>query len=234
MFYIYRITNTINQKVYIGQTNNPLLRWSQHKSNSKYNRGNQVITRAIIKYGIKVFVFDVIAGCISQENIDLLEEQVIAQYNSRNPNEGYNIAAGGNTSLRTPEISQKISAGLKKHYMDHVGWSKGKTLTEEWKNNISKASLGKPGTNKGKRFSKEWKAKISTSLVGKSFSEDHKKHLSESHIGNIAANRKLTFEIAEQIRKEYIAGLTQKQLAIKYGISQNCIFKIIKKRTYTQ
>lgn len=33
MYFIYRITNKINAKVYLGQTNNPALRWSQHKHN---------------------------------------------------------------------------------------------------------------------------------------------------------------------------------------------------------
>lgn len=38
-FYIYKIINTINNKVYIGQTNNPSLRWSQHRSNARYCTG---------------------------------------------------------------------------------------------------------------------------------------------------------------------------------------------------
>jgi group I intron endonuclease len=235
MYYMYKITNTVNQKVYIGQTNNPTLRWSQHKSNAKYDRGNQVITKALTKYGSNVFTFEVIATCLTQLDTDATEEQLIQQYDSRNPKKGYNISAGGNTTPRTPEILTKISDSLKKYYETHDGWLKGKTLNEEWKLNMSKAALGKPGTNKGKKFSEEWKNKISNSLTGKSLSEEHIKHLSESHIGNVASNRKLTFEIAEQIREEYATGLiTQKQLGVKYGMSQDCIFKIIKRRTYTK
>lgn len=233
MHYLYRITNTENKKVYIGQTNNPSLRWSQHRSNAKYDRGNQVITRAISKYGVNSFEFDVIATCLTQDDVDITEEQMIRQYDSRNNEKGYNVDVGGNTSPRTPEISKKISDALQKHYETHDGWLKGGNLTEEWKENISKASIGKEGTNVGKTFNDEWRKKISASLTGKTLSEEHIKNLSESHKGNIPSNRKITLEIAEQIRTEYSLGnITQKQLGVKYGLSQDCIFKIIKKRTY--
>lgn len=90
-------------------------------------------------------------------------------------------------------------------------------------------------TNGGKKFSEEWKTNISKSLTGKKLSEQHIKSLSESHKGNIVSNRKLTFKVAEQIRDEYSFGnITQKQLGAKYGLSQDCIFKIIKKRTYVK
>lgn len=235
MHFIYRITNTQNNKVYIGQTNNPSLRWSQHKSNAKYDRGQQVITRALTKYGVDVFEFEVIATCQTQDDVDFVEEQIIQEYDSRNPEKGYNVDIGGNTSPRTPGILAKISAALKEHYRHNQHFLKGKTLSEEWKENMSKAAMGKEGTNTGKTFDDEWRNRISVSLTGKKLSEEHKNNLSESHKGQIAPNRKLTFDIAEQIRAEYALGsMTQKQLGVKYGLSQDCIFKIIKKRTYTK
>lgn len=233
MHFIYKITNIINQKIYLGQTNDPNLRWSQHKSNAKYNRSNQIITRAITKYGVKVFTFEVIITCKTQEDVDFIEKQVISQYDSRNPEKGYNIDIGGNTSPRTPETLQKISNSLKEYYKYNNHSSKGRPLTEEWKQNLSKASIGKLGTNTGKIFNEEWRSKMSSSLTGKVFSQEHLYNLSESHKGNIANNRKITFEIAEQIRLEYSLGnITQKKLGIKYGLSQDSVFNIIKMLTY--
>jgi group I intron endonuclease len=167
MHYIYKITNTSDGKVYIGQTNNPTLRWSQHKSNAKYSRGQQVITRAMTKYGVDKFDFVVVACCISQADADAIETDIIIQCDSRNMDKGYNLNPGGNTSPRTPEISKKISDSLLKRYEGRDGWNKGGTLTEDWKNNISKASMGKAGTNRGKKFDDEWKVKLSKSNVGK-------------------------------------------------------------------
>jgi group I intron endonuclease len=235
MHYIYKITNTNNNKIYIGQTNNPSLRWSQHKSSAKHNKGQQVITRAITKYDADVFEFEVIVTCKTQDAVDFLEEQVIQQYDSRNRDKGYNVDTGGNTTPRTPEIVTKISVALKEYYETHDGWNKGGTLTDEWKQNISKASIGKPGTNTGKKFDDEWRNKISASLIGKTLSDEHIKKLSESHMGNIAPNRKLTFEIAEQMRVEYSLGnITQKQLGVKYGLSQSTTFNILKNKTYVR
>ena len=235
MFYIYLITNIINNKIYIGQTNNPSLRWSQHKSNAKYNRGNQLITRAIKKYGSGNFVFDVIAMCKDQKDIDPLEEIIIQQYNSRDKKIGYNIDLGGNTSPRSIEVLQKISDGLKRYYQDHDGWLKGKKLSKEWKENISKSSIGKKGTNIGKIFTKEHKEKMSQSHMGKFFSDQHIQNLSESHKGKIAPNRKITYQIAEQIREEYkTKDISQKELGKKYNLSQDSIFNIVNYNTYTK
>lgn len=88
-------------------------------------------------------------------------------------------------------------------------------------------------TNSGKKFSEEWKNKISKAKTGKVFSKKHRDNLSESHKGKIAFNRKITFDIANDIRHEYSLGkITQKQLGIKYKLSQDCVFNIIKMRTY--
>lgn len=167
MYFIYKITNIINNKIYIGQTNNPSLRWSQHKSNAKYNRNEQIVTRAISKYGESNFTFEVIASCLSKDNVDKSEEDIICQYDSRNPEKGYNVASGGNTTPRTPDMIKKISNALKDHYKNNFNHMKGKKLPQEWKDNISKASIGKPGTNFGKKFNNDWRLKISKSQAGK-------------------------------------------------------------------
>jgi group I intron endonuclease len=235
MHYLYKITNTENQKVYIGQTNNPDLRWSQHKSNAKYDRGNQVITRAMTKYGANVFQFEVIATCRTQEDVDLAEEEAIQQYDSRNREKGYNVDRGGNTSPRTSEVVAKISEALQKHYETHDGWLKGGTLTDEWKENISKASMGKAGTNIGKTFDDKWRMNISKSLTGKKFSEERIKKLSESHLGQIAPNRKLTLEQVKEIRFLYKSTkISQKELGKQFGLSQATIHDIVNNLTYKE
>jgi group I intron endonuclease len=200
MHYLYKITNTENQKVYIGQTNNPDLRWSQHKSNAKYDRGNQVITRAMTKYGANVFQFEVIATCRTQEDVDLAEEEAIQQYDSRNREKGYNVDRGGNTSPRTSEVVAKISEALQKHYKTHDGWLKGGTLTDEWKENISKASMGKAGTNTGKTLDDEWRIKLSKSQAGKErksnrrFSDEIEAHICRLYV----EENKSTYALGKQ------------------------------------
>ena len=58
MYSIYKITNTVNSKCYIGFTGNIKRRWKQHKVNRK--NGKKPLYQAFRKYGIKNFTFEVI------------------------------------------------------------------------------------------------------------------------------------------------------------------------------
>ena len=54
--YIYKITNDVNDKIYIGQTITTIKeRWSQHKSSGTLGNSHLVISRAINKYGFRAF-----------------------------------------------------------------------------------------------------------------------------------------------------------------------------------
>lgn len=93
--YVYKITNTINNKVYIGITNNYKKRWSNEKCNPKDPKKQQVITRAIAKYGEENFIFEVLFSHLNIEEACKKEQELIQSYNSLVPN-GYNVDIGGN------------------------------------------------------------------------------------------------------------------------------------------
>lgn len=93
--FIYIIKNTINNKVYIGQTRVGVLsRWKDHVRHSGY--GEQVINRAMEKYGKENFYVETLEEC----DIDRLDERemyYIAKYDSTNKSKGYNVSIGGST-----------------------------------------------------------------------------------------------------------------------------------------
>lgn len=63
MIGIYKITNTINGKIYIGQSINIRRRWNQEKRcafNQNDTAYNQLLSKAFRKYGIENFTFEVI------------------------------------------------------------------------------------------------------------------------------------------------------------------------------
>lgn len=96
---IYKITNLINNKVYIGQTVDPEKRWWQHCNNAKACRDEYPIHNAIRKYGKDNFSFEVIEWT---KNYNEREVELIKQYNSISPN-GYNVAEGGANAVLSGE-----------------------------------------------------------------------------------------------------------------------------------
>lgn len=152
MHYIYKISNTINDKIYIGQTIDPSRRWKEHKR-SKEN--GMLIARALLKYGPDNFNFDVIASCCTLEDANMIEALIISQYDSANISYGYNIDPGGNTTPRNEETCKKISISS----MGKPGTNKGKSFSNEWKNNLSKSNAGKEQLS-GRRFSLEVEVEI--------------------------------------------------------------------------
>lgn len=91
MGYIYKITNIVNNKVYIGQTTKTVeARWKQHKHSSVSKK--YALYYAMRKYGIDNFKIETLEQC---DNKDLDEKEIewIAFYNSYR--EGYNMTLGG-------------------------------------------------------------------------------------------------------------------------------------------
>lgn len=94
---IYKITNLVNNKIYIGQTSNFELRIKQHMNSVNFKNVNMPIKHAIIKYGWNNFKTEIIEKCCIS---DINEKEVywIKYYNSRVPN-GYNIKQGGESNI---------------------------------------------------------------------------------------------------------------------------------------
>lgn len=93
--YVYKITNLINQKNYIGITNNYKKRWSNEKCLAKNEKRQQLINKKIQEYGKNNFQFEVLFSNLTIEEACQKEQELIIKYNSLVPN-GYNIDKGGN------------------------------------------------------------------------------------------------------------------------------------------
>ena len=100
--FIYIIRNTINNKVYIGQTRISVeQRWKEHLRHAQY--GKQIINRAMKKYGVDKFYIEMLETCVL-EDLDCREMYYIELYNSTDKSKGYNVSMGGNT----PRFKRKI------------------------------------------------------------------------------------------------------------------------------
>ena len=157
---LYRITNLVNGKEYIGATKDIARRTKEHKGG---NTGSKLVKYAITKYGIENFEF--VTLCIgTKEYISDLEELVIDKFNTLVPH-GYNKMKGGfptepviikNNPGRTGKTNsdkQKaaVSLAMKGKKKDYDVWSKGKSLPQSTKDKISAANKGNTWTEEQKK-----------------------------------------------------------------------------------
>lgn len=165
--YIYKITNIIDGKIYIGRRQSSTF-------DSNYWGSGTYIKRAIKKHGRDNFTREVLEWCYSLEEIVEREIYWIATLDAQDPDVGYNLSKGGLGSagctwseeskdkLRrykgpaSPNWGRVPSEEHRQHLREA---HKGKTLSEEHKQKISNA-------NKGKIRSQETRDKISKKLTG--------------------------------------------------------------------
>jgi group I intron endonuclease len=145
---IYMITCKTTGKKYIGQTNLPLnIRWNSHLTDAK--REKLLISKAIKRHGKDQF--DIIElvhyedNTLTEEELNLLEEYYIAEFDSQTPN-GYNISPGG--GKQAASTRDKIALARKLHFANMTPEEKLKAVqhlqqfqpfTEDIKQKMSKA-----------------------------------------------------------------------------------------------
>ena len=203
---IYKTTNLINGKIYIGQDKN---------NNPNYYGSGDLIKKAIKKYGKKNLIKEVLCVCEKIDELNSKEKYYINEYNSTDKNIGYNIAIGGTNGTmlhrkHTKETKEKmkISALGKKKSESHcknIGLSKkGIPLSNEHKEKLSNSN-----PLKGKKIgphSIDVRKKISNSKKGKKASYETKLKMSNSHMGikNNFYGKKHSEEFMKTKRKKII------------------------------
>lgn len=138
---IYKITNLINDKIYIGKDTT---------SDKNYYGSGVLIKRAIKKYGIENFKKEILEECVSNNELCLKEKYWIDLFNSNNLKIGYNISKGGDggdTLSNNPNIEiikSRISNVRKgKKYEDLFSPDKIKQYKEKLSKQMSKRLKGK-------------------------------------------------------------------------------------------
>ena len=137
---IYKITNLINNKIYIGQTTrNMKERMSEHIRHHKIP-----IDKDIFKYGINNFKIEVIDTANNQKELDEKEIKYIHEYDCMIP-KGYNLTLGGRTTKgykHTQEAKKKMSIEKSKAYTGNGNPFFGKKHTDKSKVKMSEKRKG--------------------------------------------------------------------------------------------
>lgn len=202
---IYKITNTINNHVYIGQAENIDKRIQKHINAlvSGYHV-NKHLQNAWNKYGANKFTFSIIEEC-ELENLTEREQYWIDYYGGIDSINTYNVREASNSGTFNLETKNLISEKLNGHAVSEQTRNKlrmamiGKSRTDEVKKKISNTLKGREGSLKGKHLTEEHKQKISESMKGMPcnnpgyrHNEETKKRISEAMKGK--PHRKWTDE----------------------------------------
>lgn len=147
---IYKITSSINGKVYIGQTVQRLSnRKGLHLFHLRNNKHpNKHLQSSFNKYREDNFIFEVIYIALSIKELNIKEKDYIEQFNSLDRTKGYNIRNGGLNESLTQSHKDSISNALigNKNGQGNKGISKPRKLglyhTQETKDKIKNSLLG--------------------------------------------------------------------------------------------
>lgn len=148
--WIYKITNLINNKVYIGQTRRSINdRWRDHCTLTK-SKHRSLIRLAIAKYGENSFKVEAITQCESVDELNQKEQVLIKELDTLSP-KGYNLDSGGKSKIVHIDSRKKMSLAKIGKPNPHTQESKRKLslaksgikFTDKHKNALSKARLDK-------------------------------------------------------------------------------------------
>lgn len=146
IYYIYILENQINNKIYVGQTNNILKRRREHKS----RKNKTPLYCAIQKYGFDNFKMFIIEKFDNISDVDNAEEFWIKFLQTQNRDIGYNLATGGkvNRGFKHSDKFKKEQSERKKiYYITNKPHNYGKTTSEDIKNNLSNMWAGEKSLN---------------------------------------------------------------------------------------
>ena len=221
---IYCYTNLINNKKYIGQTINPKLRHTAHLSsayNGKASDYDSIFHRAIRKYTIKNFKYEILKDNLdTQEELNYWEKFYIKYFDTFTPN-GYNCTTGGDHYEQAPWTQEQ---------RENLSLVKGELTLEEVK---ELREAYKNGESPSKIFKEKYKDRFKHYYSFLNIWTGQRYSYIMPEVFEMRSHTKLNAELVKQIRQEYENNkLSYQKLGEKYKVSKSTIADLIRRRTW--
>ena len=216
-YLIYKITNNINGKIYIGK----------HKTNNVddgYMGSGKRLWLAYRKYGMENFTKEILYDVEDAELMDFLEELIVDE-NFVKRKDTYNLRVGGEGGWDYINSQPKSAEAIRKT----AEANRGRHHSEEWKRKISEKAKGRSSAFKGHHHSEETRSKLSkmnkgktSTFKGKHHTEETKRKISEARKGfRLTDETKKKMSESRKGRQSYMKGKHHSEES-KKRISESC------------
>lgn len=191
MIGIYKITNKLNGKAYVGQSNNIQRRFNEHKRCGAKSR--IPLDVAIQKYGENNFSFEVLEIC-SIEELNKKESYWIETYDTAN--KGYNCSLGGGQQSigehnGRAKLNEQDIIDIRISYNNHL---KQKQVYEKYKDKISFTY-----------FQNLWQGRSWSHIMPEVFTQENKDYyINQNSLGSQGSKAAFSDEEVMLIRKRYV------------------------------
>lgn len=222
--YVYKIVNTINGKIYVGQKK------GMPTDSENYYGSGMLIKRAIEKYGIQQFKKEILCLCFTQDELNRQETFWIQELKAYDRNLGYNISKtnfGGDTYTNNPNL-ENIKLNKSRETSGEKNPMFGVKYTEERRNKQRKTienNGGLSGEN-NPRFNDHRKY---DELYGPEKALEIKEKQSEALKGDKSYKyKKLSSEGTLKIIQSYESGGFPKYIGKDFGLSETATIRLLK------
>lgn len=241
--YLYKITNLVNNKIYIGVH-------STKDLNDGYFGSSGILDKAIAKYGRENFIIEILEYFNNKEEKYLKEAQVVTTEFVKCSN-NYNAKAGGYGGWGVGEYAGRLGKHISEEHKKQLSiLKKGVPLSAEHRKKMSIARTGRTSPMKGKFHTEEGKAKIGKALsgsnnylYGKKLSRELVEKMVAARVGKYrGVNNKLYGrELPEEVKVKISRTLTGKKQSVETckkkslvaeDRSINCVIKRAKKMMF--
>jgi group I intron endonuclease len=244
MFYVYKITNIINNKIYIGKTNDIERRWKEHikiakagKKDSRYS----YLHSSINKYGKENFTKIIIETFEYEDLAFKSEMSFIKQLRAMDRRIGMNLTSGGEGSSGYHHSNEAIDK-MRKSHLGQKSWNKGIPMSEEMKNKLRSSNLGKKHKDEtkekiskgllGKPKPDEFGQKLREINTGKKLSDQTKSRIGAANCGENSSTCRLKENDVLNIRDQYNSGASAPSISKRYNVSNSTIYAIIRRLSW--
>ena len=210
---IYKITNKLNNKCYIGKSSNIEERWKYHKwryQEKGHPEYDKPLYRAFRKYGIENFSFEIIEELEDYSTSDEREKYWIQYYDCYGNNKGYNATIGGDGGVTCENPRDKFGKitnddviYLRKRFAE-CKYPSSYIYECEFKDKITKRG-----------FQAIWLGENSKDIMPEVFTDENKQknlQLSRLYEGLLKRRKKISLEQTLEIRERIKKGESRKSI----------------------